>query len=106
VRPQVPGLARRAGEAAAERRRPQVRARDIERDGLWVPVRLPGAAAHGDRPGEQAQRALGGEKGGGSLDTSKKRILGRCVCGMLQAIDSPTRLSERRSRVPDPDKSS
>ena len=41
--------ARGAGEAQAQRCRALVPARDIGGAGVWVPLRVPGAAAHGDR---------------------------------------------------------
>ena len=37
--------------APAQRRQLHLRARDLRRPGLRLPLRLPGPAAHGDRPG-------------------------------------------------------
>ncbi len=42
--------ARGAGQAAAQRRRADLRAGDVRGAGLRLPGRLPGPAAHGDRP--------------------------------------------------------
>ena len=49
-RRRLPGPARRAGQAAAERRRAAVRAGDERRARVRLPLRLPRPAAHGDRP--------------------------------------------------------
>src|SRR5436305_1132063 len=46
----LPGAAGRAREAEAERRRALLRARDLAGARLRLPLRLPGLAAHGDRP--------------------------------------------------------
>ena len=46
----VPGAPRRTRAAEAERRRALLRAGDVERARLRVPLRLPRPAAHGDRP--------------------------------------------------------
>jgi GTP-binding protein LepA len=48
--------ARRAGEAAAQRRLAELRARDLHRAGLRLPLRLPRPAAHGDRAGTARAR--------------------------------------------------
>jgi hypothetical protein len=45
------GPARRPAQAAAERRRPVLRARGLPGPGLRLPLRLPRHAPHGDRPG-------------------------------------------------------
>ncbi len=50
-RRRVPGAAGRTGQAPAQRRRPRLRAGDVHRARLRVPVRLPRPAAHGDRQG-------------------------------------------------------
>src|ERR1041384_6082408 len=47
----VRGPPRRAGAAAAQRRLAPLRAGDLHRPGLRVPLRVPRPAAHGDRPG-------------------------------------------------------
>ena len=49
-RRRLPGAARGAGQAAAERRRAELRAGNLRRVGLRLPDRLPRPAAHGDRP--------------------------------------------------------
>ena len=49
-RRRLPGTARGARPAAAERRRADLRAGDLGGPGLRLPVRFPRAAAHGDRP--------------------------------------------------------
>ena len=49
--PGLPGPARRPGEAAPQRRVAGLRAGDVGRAGVRLPVRLPRPAAHGDRPG-------------------------------------------------------
>ena len=55
-RPRVSGAARRAREAAAERRVVLLRAGDVDRARLRLPLRLPRAAAHGDRAGAAGAR--------------------------------------------------
>ena len=49
-RRRLPRPARRAGQAAAQRRRAAVRAGDERRARVRLPLRLPRPAAHGDRP--------------------------------------------------------
>ena len=49
-RRRLPDAARRARAAAAQRRRAGLRAGDLRRPRLRVPLRLPRPAAHGDRP--------------------------------------------------------
>ena len=49
-RRRVRRLPRGAGEAPAERRLPHLRAGDLRRAGLRLPLRLPRPAAHGDHP--------------------------------------------------------
>ena len=58
--PPVPGAARRAREAAAERRVVLLRAGDVGRARLRVPLRVPRAAPHGDRPGAPRARVRHG----------------------------------------------
>src|ERR1700677_1590871 len=69
----LPGPARRAGEAGAERRGAVVGAGDVGRAGLRLPLRLPGPAAHGHRarapgagvrPGAAGDDAVGGVRRG------------------------------------------
>ena len=50
------GSARRARQAAPQRRLVHARARDLGGAGLRLPLRLPGPAAHGDRPGAARAR--------------------------------------------------
>ena len=50
-RRQIQRSAGRAGEAAAQRRLPVLRAGDLRGAGLWLPLRLFGTAALGDHPG-------------------------------------------------------
>ena len=56
----VRGAARRAHQAAAERFQPALRAGDQPGAGLRLPLRLPGAAAHGHRPGAARARVRHG----------------------------------------------
>jgi GTP-binding protein LepA len=49
-RVRLSGAARRAGQAAAQRRRPGLRAGDVGRSRVRLPLRLSRPAAHGDRP--------------------------------------------------------
>ena len=56
-RQRLPAAARGAGQAAAQRRRAGLRARDVGGPGLRLPGRLPRPAAPGDRP--RAARARG-----------------------------------------------
>ena len=58
--PRVPGAARRAREAAAERRVVLLRAGNLGRARLRLPLRLPRPAAHGDRPGAARARVRHG----------------------------------------------
>ena len=51
---------RRAGKAAAQRRLVLLRARDVGRPRLWLPLRVPRAASHGDRPGAARARVQHG----------------------------------------------
>ena len=68
----LPGPARRAGEAAAQRRGADVRAGDVGGAGLRLPVRLPRSAAHGDHP-----RAAGARvRPGPDLDVAQRRVPG------------------------------
>ena len=57
----------RAGKAPAQRRRLQLRARDLPGPGLWLPLRLPGPLAHGDHPGTSGTRIRGGPHRHGAL---------------------------------------
>ena len=68
----LPGAARRAGEALAQRRRALLRARDLGRARVRVPLRLPRPPAHGHRaraararvrPRAAHDHALGGVRG-------------------------------------------
>ena len=59
-RARVSGAARRAREAAAERRVVLLRAGDLGRARLRLPLRLPRPAAHGDRPGAARARVRHG----------------------------------------------
>ncbi len=80
-RRRLPDAARRARATPAQRRRAGLRAGDLGRPGLRVPVRLPRPAAHGDRPGaararvqprphlDRPQRGLRGDHGGRHAST-------------------------------------
>ena len=59
-RPRVPGTARRAREAAAERCVVLLRAGDVRGARVRLPVRVPRPAAHGDRPGAARARVRRG----------------------------------------------
>ena len=59
-RRRLPGAARRARQAAAERRLAGLRAGDLDRAGLRLPLRLPRPAAHGDHPGAAGARVRPG----------------------------------------------
>ena len=85
-------VAGRAGEAAPQRQRLQLRAGELGRAGLRLPLRLPGPAAPGDRAGapgarvpdrpdhHRAQRALPGDHrerrgaGGGQSDALARPV--------------------------------
>ena len=54
------GPARRPGQAAPQRRLVHPRARELGGAGLRLPLRLPGPAAHGDRPGAAGARVQPG----------------------------------------------
>ena len=55
-RPGLPAAARRAREAPPQRRLVHVRAGELGRARVRVPLRLPGPAPHGDRPGAPRAR--------------------------------------------------
>ena len=55
-RRRVPGAAGRPRQAQAQRRRPRLRAGDVHRARLRLPLRLPRPAAHGDRQGAARAR--------------------------------------------------
>ena len=73
----VPRAARRPREAEAERRGAGLRARDVERPRLRLPLRLPRPAAHGDRP--RAPRA--GVRPRSARDRAQRRLPGRHARG-------------------------
>ena len=58
--PRVPGTARRPREAAAQRLVVLLRARDLRRARLRLPLRVPRPAAHGDRAGAARARVQHG----------------------------------------------
>ena len=72
-RRRLPDAARRARAAAAQRRGPGLRAGDLRRAGLRLPLRLPRPAAHGDRP--RAARA--GVQPRPDLDRPQRGLRGR-----------------------------
>ena len=89
----LPGAARRAGQAAAQRRRADLRAGDLRRARLRLPLRLSRAAAPGDHPrppgaGVRARPDLHGAE----------RRLPRQDGGRRRASSSPTRRTGRPAR--------
>ena len=97
--PPVPGPARGAREAAAERRGVLLRARDVRRTRFRVPLRIPRAPAHGDRAGAARARV----RHGPGHDRAR-RSLSRDDHGRRGVRDrqpgqaSRRRLASRRSR--------
>ena len=69
----LPGPARRAGQAAAQRRRADLRAGDVGGAGVRLPLRLPRPAAHGDHPGAAGARV----RPRPDLDLAERRLPGR-----------------------------
>ncbi len=68
----VPGPARGAGQAAAQRRRAHLRAGDVRGARVRVPLRLPRPAAPGDRPGPAGARG----RAGPDLHGAERRLPG------------------------------
>ena len=60
--PSVLRAARGAREAAAQRRVVFLRARNVGRAGVWIPLRLPRTAPHGDRAGAARARVQHGSR--------------------------------------------
>ena len=100
--PSVPRAARRAREAAAERRVVLLRAGDVGRAGLRLPLRLPRAAAHGDRPGASRARVRHGpgDDGAGRVvsgDHDRRRGPGNRQSGEAARRRAASRPSRSRS---------
>ena len=99
----LPGPARRAREAEAERRFALLRARDLAGAGLWLPVWLPRAPAHGDRaraararvrprsPRDRAERRVSrpdeGRRGAGGAQPGRDAPRDRAGRGALHSRD-------------------
>ena len=89
-RRRLPRAARGAGQAAAQRRRADLRAGDLGGAGLRLPDRLPRPAAHGDRP----RTAGAGVRPRPDLHRAE-RDLPRGDGGRRRSCRSPTRRSTR-----------
>ena len=87
-RRRLPGAAGRAGQAPAERRLAGLRAGDVDRAWVRLPLRLPRPAAHGDRPGA----AGAGVRPVADLDRAERR-LPRGPGDRRRDRSSPTRAS-------------
>ena len=91
----LPGAARGAGQAEAQRRRPRLRAGDVRGSRVRVPLRLPRAAAPGDRPGAARARV----RPRPHLDGAERRLRGDDG-GRHGRWSSPTRRSSPAGRSP------
>ena len=97
-RQRVPAAARRAREAAAERRLVPLRAGDLARARLRVPLRLPRPAPHGDRPGAagaRVRRRPDHDRAGRSLPRDDDRRRG---AGDRQPGEAARRRADREDR--------
>ena len=94
-RRRLPGTARRPRQAAAERRRTRVRAGDVHRARLRLPVRVPRAAAHGDRAGT----AGAGVRSLAHLHRAQRGLPGRAGIRGRAPGHEPERLPQRHPRV-------
>ena len=90
-RRRLPGPARRAGQAAAERRGAGIRAGDQRRPRLRLPLRVPRPAAHGDR----ARAAGAGVRPVAHLHRPERRLPRRHGHRPGAAGDQPQRLPGR-----------
>ena len=89
----LPEPARRAGQAAAQRRRADLRAGDVGGAGVRLPLRLPRPAAHGDHP-----RAAGARvRPRPDLDVAQRGVPGDRRTTAPRS-SSPTRRTGRRAR--------
>ncbi len=103
----VRGAARGAREAAAQRLLVLLRARDLGGARLRLPLRLPGPAAHGDRPGAARARVQARAAGDGSLGAlpraederrgARDRLAGAAARPGARSRRSRSRSSPRRS---------
>ncbi len=99
---EYPRAARRAGEAAAERRVVFLRAGDVGRARVRVPLRVPRPAAHGDRPGAARTRVRHGpdhDRAGRAVprDDDRRRGAGDRQPGEAARIPAGSRRSRSRS---------
>ena len=90
-RRRVRGPARGPGEAPAERRLPHLRAGDLGRAGLRLPLRLPRPAAHGDHPRPARARV----RPRPDLDRAQRRLRGRHGGRLRARGDQPERVPGR-----------
>ena len=94
--PSVFRAARGAREAAAQRRVVFLRARNVGCAGVWIPLRLPGIAPHGDRAGAARARVQHGsrdDRAGRALPSDDDR---RAGARDRQPVEAARR--ERRAR--------
>ena len=97
-RQRVPAAARRAREAAAERRLVLLRAGDVGGARLRLPLRLPRPAAHGDRPGAARARVRHGpdhDRAGRPLPRDDDRRRG---AGDRQPVEAARYRADREDR--------
>ena len=98
-RQRVSGAARRAGEAAAERCVVLLRAGDVGGARLRLPVRLPRAAPHGDRPGASRARVRHGPRHDRARRSLPGDDHGRSDAGDRQPVQAAgSRTDRARSR--------
>ena len=93
-RRRLPRAPRRAGEAAAQRRRAGLRARDLRRARLRLPRRLPRAPPHGDHP----RPAGAGVQPRPDLDRAQRGLRGRHGGRQDLRGDQPERVPRRQDR--------
>ena len=94
----LPGAARRAREAEAERRGAVLRARDLTGARLRLPLRLPRPPAHGDRP-----RAAGaGVRPRPARDRAERRLPGETPTGEVVEVHNPAEMPRELETVEEP----
>ena len=90
----LPGAARGPGQAPAQRRRPDLRARDLGRAGLRLPLRLPRPAAPGDHP----RPAGAGVRPRPDLHRAERRLPRHARRRHRDRRDQPVGLARRQDR--------
>ncbi len=95
-------VSRRAEEAQAQRFGAALRARGVHRAGLRIPLRLPGAAAHGDRAGAARARIRSRphhQRADRGLRGAADRRLGRSTSTIPTKLPPQDRIAELREPI-------